>query len=131
MVGGACHSRAQMARSARFDNSRRTPEVGVEVLGLVHIWTFERRLISTSKGYIGLANSGVRSGDVVAILGGSSVPIILRPVPTVPEGQSPLDMVDELSFQVVGDAYIHGVMDGEAFSYRRRDKHDMGRLTLI
>jgi len=39
-------------------------------------------------------------GDVVAVLNGLSIPLILRKV--------------ETGYEVVGDCYIHGLMDGEA-----------------
>jgi hypothetical protein len=39
-------------------------------------------------------------GDVVAILSGGSVPMVLRP--------------NDQGYTIVGDAYIHGIMDGEA-----------------
>ncbi len=43
-------------------------------------------------------------GDQVYILAGGKVPLVLRPV-----SGSQLD-----TFELVGDCYIHGVMDGEA-----------------
>jgi hypothetical protein len=57
-------------------------------------------LITTSKGYIGLAPSSTERGDKVCVLLGCKVPLILRPI-------------DDY-FQVIGDAYIHGIMHGEA-----------------
>jgi hypothetical protein len=39
-------------------------------------------------------------GDVVAVLTGGTMPIVLRP--------------HNGYYTVVGDAYIHGIMDGEA-----------------
>jgi hypothetical protein len=66
----------------------------------IQIMQSGRRLITTTTGYIGLAPSGVKRGDKVCVLLGCHVPLILRP------------MGDH--FQVIGDAYIHGVMHGEA-----------------
>lgn len=59
-----------------------------------------RKFVVTEHGRMGLVPRHAREGDVVAILTGASVPIILRPA--------------ENFFTVVGDAYVHGIMDGEA-----------------
>jgi hypothetical protein len=67
-----------------------------------------RIFMLTAKGYMGWAPDNtfgtdidqVRQGDMVAILFGCSTPIIIRP-------SGP-------HFQVLGDAYVHGLMDGEA-----------------
>lgn len=45
-----------------------------------------------------------RVGDEVCVLFGMEVPFILRPVP----GSSSLE------YELVGECYVHGMMDGEA-----------------
>jgi hypothetical protein len=60
----------------------------------------QRALITTKTGYVGLVPASVRSGDVLAILSGCNFPVALRPCR------------DDL-YQVVGECYIHGLMDGE------------------
>lgn len=60
-----------------------------------------RRIIKTSREYFGLVPVDTRRGDVVALFAGSRVPLIIRPT-----GQR---------WRLVGECYIHGVMDGEAF----------------
>ncbi|KAH0536097.1 hypothetical protein FGG08_007002 [Glutinoglossum americanum] len=60
-----------------------------------------RRFAVTDKGYIGLVPECTELGDGVYILGGVSVPFVLR-------------HREKVNFTLVGDAYIHGVMDGEA-----------------
>jgi len=57
-------------------------------------------MLQTSKGHIGLAGEACRAGDVVSILFGAGVPFILRRA-----GQE---------FVLIGEAYVHGIMDGEA-----------------
>jgi len=59
-----------------------------------------RAMLQTSKGHIGLAGEACRAGDVVSILFGAGVPFILRRA-----GQE---------FVLIGEAYVHGIMDGEA-----------------
>ena len=73
-----------------------------------------RTLITTEKGYIGLAPETVRQGDTLAILFGCSVPMILR---------RELEGSEDGAWRVVGECYVHGLMDGEAMGlgYQSRD----------
>ena len=63
-----------------------------------------RRYIFTERGRLVLGPLSVEIGDEVWILGGSGFPVVLRPVPStgVPR------------YRFVGQAYVHGVMQGEA-----------------
>ncbi|KAF2449249.1 hypothetical protein P171DRAFT_188503 [Karstenula rhodostoma CBS 690.94] len=63
----------------------------------------QRALITTRTGYLGLAPTAVRPGDVVAILLGCKCPMVLR------------QYSDNL-YHVIGECYIHGLMDGEILS---------------
>ena len=54
----------------------------------------------TQKGYVGMGPPDSKTGDVVVVLIGSRVPFVLRPS-------------DVGKFFLVGEAYCHGVMDGE------------------
>ena len=67
-----------------------------------------RRLVTTEKGYIGIARENVESTDVVAVLLGCSTPIVLRQVQGDP---------GYLRWRVVGECYLHGVMKGEAMGW--------------
>jgi hypothetical protein len=79
-----------------------------EVYGAVDRTTKGRRFILTSKGYLGWAPDNIygndseqtRLADLICIVFGCSTPLVIRPQ----NGQ----------FQVVGEAYIEGFMDGEA-----------------
>lgn len=53
----------------------------------------------TAKGYEGQVPSEALSGDRICIILGEKVPFILRPVGN--------------SWELIGDAYIHGIMQGE------------------
>ncbi|KAE8445818.1 hypothetical protein EG329_012876 [Mollisiaceae sp. DMI_Dod_QoI] len=61
----------------------------------------KRRFAITDEGYIGLVPLCSEVGDGVYILGGVSVPFVMR-------------RKGSKEFVLVGDAYIHGVMEGEA-----------------
>jgi len=59
-----------------------------------------RRLFVTKRGYLGLGPGNTNEGDLVYILFGAPVPIILR-------------RQENNEFACIGEAYVHGVMDGE------------------
>lgn len=61
---------------------------------------FKRRPFLSAQGYVGLAPSHAEVGDVIAIIYGAIVPFVLR---ELANGQ----------FELVGEAYVHGIMDGE------------------
>lgn len=75
-----------------------------------------RKLIKTkTHGFIGLGPSkprGVKKGDFVCILCGCSVPVLLRQVKNAPY------------FIFIGECYIHGMMDGEAFGIKNTENID-------
>ncbi|KAH7061713.1 heterokaryon incompatibility protein-domain-containing protein [Paraphoma chrysanthemicola] len=60
----------------------------------------DRRIAITEQGYIGLVPDCSEVGDDVYLLGGVTVPLVLR-------------QKNEHKFVLVGDSYIHGVMEGE------------------
>lgn len=92
----------------------------------VWIASLERSFIFTDGGYRGLAPEWCRPGDAIAILGGGAVPMVLRPVGEVSAqgGDSPV-------FEVVGEAYLHGVMDGQAFDASGRTGNQFDDIYLV
>jgi hypothetical protein len=70
-----------------------------------------RRFMATSKGYLGWAPDNIygsdedqtRKGDLIVIIFGCSTPIVIRP-----RGEY---------YEVVGEAYAQGLMDGEAMMF--------------
>ena len=72
-----------------------------------------RRLVETECRRLGLAPYRVKRGDFVCILFGCSVPILLRQ-------QNDADTHEEY-FQIIGDCYIHGIMDGQLIEMARRE----------
>ena len=69
-------------------------------LDLIRI-TPERLPFVTMKGHLGLTSQCVRQGDVIAMIGGAQVPFVLR-------------RCDSTKYKIVGEAYVDGIMDGEA-----------------
>ncbi|KAI0553521.1 heterokaryon incompatibility protein-domain-containing protein [Xylaria curta] len=71
-----------------------------------------RKLLLTNDGYVGLGPELTEEDDLVCLLSGLVMPIILRPT--------------DRGYQVVGEAYIHGIMFGEASG-----KHDTNASTEL
>ena len=76
------------------------------------IGSFNRRVLITNNGHIGVGPKLTRAGDVVVILHGGNTPYVLRPF-----GKA---------YRLVGECYVADVMQGEAVRKHRDDgKRDM------
>lgn len=80
-------------------------------------WSSNRRFFGASNGYMGVAASPVRAGDLVAILYGAPWPVVLRPL--------------DDAFQFVSQCYVDGVMHGEAVQEHRNRRLVDETFTLI
>ena len=76
---------------------------------------------------MGLAPDWCKPGDAIAILAGGAVPIVLRPVG--PVGGRTGDGCRAL--EVVGESYVHGFMDGQAFGATGRTEGDFDDIYLV
>jgi hypothetical protein len=65
-------------------------------------YVLPRSFYITEKGYIGLAPNNVRVGDTLVIFWGGSTPYIIR------------QRDDGSTYEFIGEAYTHGLMDGES-----------------
>ncbi|KAF9777331.1 hypothetical protein IL306_004462 [Fusarium sp. DS 682] len=72
----------------------------------MHHVSWHRRLFVTNEGYIGLAHPSVEPGDEVVLLSGGRMPFIIRE-------ESPQSSE---YYYILGEAYVHGIMDGELLS---------------
>lgn len=68
---------------------------------------FYRKFVVTSKGYVGVTHAQSRVEDSIVLLRGCTIPMILRR--------------REGGWRVVGEAYVHGIMDGEAWREREEE----------
>jgi hypothetical protein len=79
----------------------------------------ERRLGSTRTGLLCLLPKNAQSGDLLVLLEGGRVPVVLRPSKRGGGNDNGEDHTDEGGLSqvttFVGEAYVHGIMDGEAF----------------
>ena len=89
-----------------------------------------RRFILTQNGYMGWApdncNGGddeqTRQGDLIAIIFGCSTPIVLRPVE---------DDGNNRKYQVLGEAYVQGLMDGEGIAWLESGRFQAEKFVFI
>lgn len=65
-----------------------------------------RRIFRTDNGLLGLGPQSLRPGDHIFVLLGARVPFVLRPLDLPGDGSS--------YYTLVGEAYVHGIMQGEA-----------------
>jgi hypothetical protein len=85
---------------------RTTPSTSDEERARARFWTqmvntcVKRRVLVTKTGYIGVGPKLTRAGDHVVVLYGGRTPFVLRP--------------HQNEYRLVGECYVHGVMDGEA-----------------
>ncbi|KAI0477382.1 HET-domain-containing protein [Xylariaceae sp. FL0804] len=68
---------------------------------VIATWVRDRWLFTTDNGYVGMIDGHPQPGDLIFVMLGCDIPMLLRPSPSGEYG-------------VVGDCYVHGIMDGEA-----------------
>ena len=65
-------------------------------------------------GYrFGIAPTNAKVGDIICVLLGCSVPVVLSRI----DASNP-----QSGYELVGEAYLHGVMDGEALQHTRSEE---------
>jgi Heterokaryon incompatibility protein (HET) len=65
-----------------------------------------RRLFTTARGYIGVGPAAMKDGDLVSVLAGGFVPFVLR---------------KREYWALVGEAYVPGIMRGEAVEVAKKE----------
>ncbi|PVH79337.1 HET-domain-containing protein [Cadophora sp. DSE1049] len=78
------------------------------------IAAFHRVMFKTEEGHVGISSKHIKEGDAIALFQGGKLPLVIR---EVEEGGS---------WHIVGDAYIHGIMNGEAFDSSRCEMIKIG-----
>jgi hypothetical protein len=84
-------------------------------------FSYKRKFFITRGGYMGIGPFGMEREDMVYLVEGATVPLILRGDERVFIGdglQFPFQAQSKDQFQFIGDAYVHGIMDGEGFDSR-------------
>jgi hypothetical protein len=88
-----------------------------------------RKFFTTNTGYFGLGPRYTRPGDVVVIFNGDTTPFVLRQIKpdrqltnlNVEEKIQDVFYTDE-QYELVGECYIHGLMDNEVVAPEWRAK---------
>lgn len=81
-------------------------------------WSTVRRFCFTSNGRLGQLAPGSETGDRICVLGGGEVPFVIRPASGDAKGM----------YQLVGECYVDGIMDGEAW---RLSDHFLEDIRLV
>ncbi|KAL2828452.1 heterokaryon incompatibility protein-domain-containing protein [Aspergillus cavernicola] len=90
------------------------------------VWS--RRLAVLSDGSLLLVPRGAKKGDQVCIINGCSVPILLHQVESRKKDYFGAEMHEKMDgvyepvacYRMIGECYVHGMMDGEAPVIKRR-----------
>ena len=84
-----------------------------------HIWNRKGATVVNSEDseltYYALVPSICRLDDHVVLVGGVTTPLILRK-----KGEGA-----DITWEFIGDAYVHGIMKGELWDKRKGDRKDM------
>ncbi|EPE37069.1 hypothetical protein GLAREA_09232 [Glarea lozoyensis ATCC 20868] len=91
-----------LLRGGDFVREMVAEEVSPVYYDRVRAFTRGRTLCTTSNGYLALVPAEALTGDRIAIFAGGRAPFVLRPFGS--------------KFKLIGACYVHGIMDGEAFS---------------
>ncbi|KAK0644234.1 heterokaryon incompatibility protein-domain-containing protein [Cercophora newfieldiana] len=91
------------AEYADMSNRQQEREVGAYHALYVRLRSLSRRLFVTKGGYMGLGPREMQPGDEVFLVRGSRTPLVFRAKP------------GSVQRELVGDCYVCGIMQGEAF----------------
>jgi hypothetical protein len=89
--------------------------------------TWGRRVFRSERGFVGLAPGSAREGDWVVVLPGGKVPFLVR------GDRDAVDPEDQgrKCYRIIGDGYVHGIMDGSAFTFVERGYCEMKDILLV
>jgi hypothetical protein len=100
--------------AAKMNQARRISAPQTAVKETIRRYSGENNLIVTDEGHLGTANESASPGDEAWILSGGSVPLVLR-------------VVRDGHYRLISEAYVHGVMHGEAVL----DKNSSDATTVV
>ena len=84
------------------------------------IWN-RKLFVSRDRELIGLAPTACEVGDIICVLHGCSVPVVLRPS---------WDAHGESYNLLVGECYVHGMMDGEAVEMQKEEDIEVCEIEI-
>ena len=95
------------------------PRIVFDFLHRVQSVIWGRRLAVLDQGYLVMGPRACELGDLVCILDGCSVPVILRQID------------DRNSCRLIGECYVHGMMDGEAIMPKEQQDLPTKQFQLV
>ena len=119
--GAVAHFLEESSESAWPD--QKPDEAQVDERSLIEQVTRDRKFCITELGRMGLVPASTEVGDVIVVLFGMQTPAILRTHALVSADVSPV------CYQLLGESFVHGLMDGEAI--RAMDKGDLHADDLV
>jgi hypothetical protein len=136
-----------------LDSEQRLPETASKYLERVKSVVWRRKFLEfrhqwDGKKLFGLGPQDTRKNDLICILFGCSVPVILRRVKSGFAAHDDMALNSVLDsakrgtqrnqvskkskyYQVIGGAYIHGIMDGEAVTDKDKVEESHCQLVLV
>jgi hypothetical protein len=78
-----------------------------------------RRIARTTTGYVCLVPKESGDGDSIVLLEGGKVPLVIRASKSGPQRK---EFCKLKRWQIVGEAYVHGAMKGEAFEQEKCER---------
>jgi hypothetical protein len=90
---------------------------------MVTATTSRRRLFRTSRGYLGIGPEDTQNGDRICILTGGQMPLVMRPKEDVIIFRN--SFLRNFHWTLIGESYVHGIMDGEAIVDFQRSGKEM------
>jgi hypothetical protein len=96
----------------------------------IHDSTAGRRFFITKKGYFGLGHRIVDVGDQVYVVAGGRMPFVLREH-SAPTSDKPGGGMSAKRYTLLRDAYVHGIMYGEAMEAVTRGEKELQELVLV
>lgn len=100
-------------QSISAENETGGQGTSLALMGAYSKWCYRRRFSRTVGGRFGWVVDGTQPGDLVVLFYGCDFPFVLRQ--TVKEADA---AIGDKAFRIVGDCYMHGLMDGEGLADR-------------
>ncbi|KAH8810070.1 heterokaryon incompatibility protein-domain-containing protein [Hyaloscypha sp. PMI_1271] len=95
------HFEGFRAHNSHLKGEPPSHELVQEIMYRVSVLMAGRKFLITGNGYLGWAPNTSKKGDIIAVLFGCTTPMVLRPIA-------------DKRYEVVGEAYVHGFMEGKA-----------------
>ena len=106
-------------------SSKDIPGAGIEkhdtMKAALETATLNRHFAISHLGYIGLVSQYAHAGDLICIILGAVTPYVLRPI----------ESAGEICYELVGDCYIHGLMDGEGMALLAKGQAKTTEFVLV